>query len=1110
MPDTTDKIPQNLRGDNVRWRLGLDVGTDSVGAVAVELDDLGKEISVPWHLVRIFQEPNEKRQTGLTPKKDARRLARQQRRQLERRLRRVRKVAHLASLLGLDRNHVRADGDKGRELPELRAMAARERVDLPDLLRIFLRMAKRRGYAVGSGREMWFVQQGSSALQKKMAALSEKRQLPFVTLGEFLRERIRDGLPGRLKVRREGITDLVALRKMLEDEFDHIWGVQQGHHPIMRGEHKGRAVKDWFREALFNQRPLKSASTSVGLCPLEKNLPRAPRAQMAAQRFRIEKTLTDLRWGVGAHAEPLADKQREILRHILDSPELLTNEASISFQKLYKILEEEGCPAPEGRTLNLDRASREELRGNTTLKAFSRLGLLERWLVLDDKHQTAVINLLADLGSPKQLDTNDWHQKFLRARAKPNDPHRFRRFASEVIAFVDFLRNCKAHGRLTDMGFEPGRMAYSVKALSRLSDWLRNPAWREAPGSDARVDEDAAVRECYTEALAARESRCELEFPPKTGNDTVDVALAQVHWVIKDAIRSLGSPPAEIIVEFGREVGLGAARRNEWENRSAKNQLDRRKARDKIVANGHTPTSVAIRRYLHWQEQSTHCPYCSQPISLNDALDGHKTHVDHIIPRVLTQVGRKRSELVIAHASCNSLKGDRTPWQAFGGTDKWAIVEERAKEFEKKEQYRKARLLRLRDFEQEALTDSSIAEFVDRQLHQTSWIARVAARWLQSLCPNVFAARGEFTAMMRRSWRLDTVIPEVRFAHGRAVLDTEGNRISRQQFDGLRSSWEGHGRALDVVLEKRLDHRHHVINALVIALCSRRTYVKLVANYKAAIESRDHVLQSRQPRWQVEPPLTNIRATALRMVRECRVSHKPDRFASGKYFQDTAYSEVQQVDRIGNTRGALAVRTLISKLADEKSLEKTRKNIDRIVSSEIRDLVRAAFEQRLAAGDTPKQALSRPVHYPRYGTEIRHTRVIREYVSLDEAEMVQFKSRGGIHTKLLLPNGHACVEVSGTGKWIKSRVLSLHEAARTLARRETDGVRRFFKCDTVIDRKDGTTLVVKQIWPKSGGLLVLVPVYESRPVRNLTWDDGLRKIGGSDLNRLVLTNVIPP
>jgi len=35
------------------------------------------------------------------------------------------------------------------------------------------------------------------------------------------------------------------------------------------------------------------------------------------------------------------------------------------------------------------------------------------------------------------------------------------------------------------------------------------------------------------------------------------------------------------------------------------------------------------------------------------------------------------------------------------------------------------------------------------------------------------------------------------------------------------------------------------------------------------------------------------------MVRECRVSHKPDRFASGKYFQDTAYSEVQQVDRIG-------------------------------------------------------------------------------------------------------------------------------------------------------------------------------------------------------------------
>jgi CRISPR-associated endonuclease Csn1 len=271
----------------LHWRLGLDVGTASVGAVAIELDANGQEVGVPWHLVRIFQEPNEKGTTGLTPKKAGRRQARQQRRQLERRARRVRKLAYLAPLLGLDRVGVHSNGDLGRELPRFRAKAARERVELPDLLRIFLRMTKRRGYAggfrtAGTDKDLGVVQKGSSELLYEMTALAERRQLPYVTLGEFLDERIQRGLPSRLKVGREGVADLFALREMLKDEFEQIWRVQQEHHPVLSGEHQGRPIQDWFREVLFHQRPLKSVSAAVGLCPLEKHLPRAPRAQMAA------------------------------------------------------------------------------------------------------------------------------------------------------------------------------------------------------------------------------------------------------------------------------------------------------------------------------------------------------------------------------------------------------------------------------------------------------------------------------------------------------------------------------------------------------------------------------------------------------------------------------------------------------------------------------------------------------------------------------------------------------------------------------------------------------------------------------------------------------------
>jgi CRISPR-associated endonuclease Csn1 len=810
--------------------------------------------------------------------------------------------------------------------------------------------------------------------------------------------------------------------------------------------------------------------------------------------------------GAGSIATPLSGEQRKVLRDVLNTPDSLTNDGDIQFKKIYKILEQRGHPRPDGRSLNLERASREQLRGNTTLKAFKRMELLEPWSSLEDKHQTAVVNLLADLGSPEQLDRDDWHQGFLRAGAKQREHSDYRHFAPEVIAFVDLLRANPGFGRLSAMNLEGGRMAYSVKALNRLTAWLHDPSWKASPGSDARVDEQAAIRECYPEQFVRRQSKGLLSPPPVTGNDTVDVALRQVHWVVADAIRTLGSPPSEIIVEFGREVGLGAAKRNDWEKISSKNQRLRTQARNEIASHGHTGSNVAIRRYLHWQEQSTHCPYCEKPVTLNDALDGQATHVDHIIPRSLTQVGRKRSEVVLAHAACNVLKGNRTPWQAFGGSDKWAVIEQRAKDFEKKKQYRKARLLQLKDFEQEVLTDASIAEFADRQMHQTAWIARDAAQWLSGLCANVFAARGEFTAMMRRSWHLDTVIPEVRYELGRAVLDTEGKPISKEQFGMLRPHWEGHGRAPDVVIEKRLDHRHHVVDALVIALCSRRTYQKLAANYKAALELESGS-PARPPKWQAEPPLTDIRGTALRMVRECRISHKADRHLSGKLFQDTAYAEV----RIhGQKECALASRTSLASLADEKSPDKTRENIACVASAEVRGLVLAEFERRLAQGETPKQAFSRAIDYPKYGTKIHSVRVVRKDVSLDKAKKTHFASRAGNHSKLLVSDGNACLDVAGTGKTFTVRVVPMHDAVATRQIAAGSTVtRRFFKSDTVIDSKDTNALVVRQIKAVGGGTLILTPVYESRPVRELKAIDGLKTVTGSALQRLVHANVVP-
>jgi len=133
-----------------------------------------------------------------------------------------------------------------------------------------------------------------------------------VTIGQYLLHRMECGLPIKLKIQElDGQTkktkdaesnaprNFYALRKMVEHEFDTIWTVQAQHHAILNDSHEGKLIRDYFHEALFYQRPLKSAADLVAQCSLEPTLPRAPRAQMAFQRFRIEKTLADLRWGVG-------------------------------------------------------------------------------------------------------------------------------------------------------------------------------------------------------------------------------------------------------------------------------------------------------------------------------------------------------------------------------------------------------------------------------------------------------------------------------------------------------------------------------------------------------------------------------------------------------------------------------------------------------------------------------------------------------------------------------------------------------------------------------------------------------------------------------------------
>ena len=1066
----------------MRYRVGLDVGTASLGVAAVTLDGSNNPIDLIWKHVRIFDEPLEKSQAGLKSKKAGRRAARMQRRQIDRRLGRTKRISALISLLGIS---IEPSLDSGRSLLEVRARAAREQVSLSDLIRIFIRIGKRRGYAgefrpKKEGAKLGEVEGGNNDLKIEMKALADAKGLENVTLGEFLYKRWLDGKPTKLKIKElddkaNSDKNLYALRSQLEAEFEQIWQTQSAFYSVFNAQHENKLIKEIFHHAIFYQRPLKAVGGMVGQCGLEPTHARAPRAQLAFQRFRIEKTLGDLRWGAGKRADKLTAVQKAVIRQLCDEKEV------VKFDAIYKALESADCAKPNGKGLNLERLSRDEIPGNKTNHVFNKLDLGEAWHGLDERTQIQVINFLADLGSPEQLDDTVWHTRLAKVDGTP------RQLPEAFVAFINQLKTLEKFDRLSKMGFEGGRASYSIKALNNVTEWLDAPWWPEGWQGEMRPDEEAAIHVCYPHTFNQPITlKQQLEAPPVTGNAVVDGSLRQIRYVVNRMITDLGAPPEQIVVEMAREMSVGVSKRNERESENNKNRTARIKAEEAIRGANATVTPSRVRRFLLYVEQGEgHCPYCSRKINLGDALNGAETEYEHILPKSLTQVGLKRSEIVLAHRSCNQEKGNRTPFQAFGHDgERWQIIQMRAKFFADKKLHRKAKLLLLEDFETEVLTDESIDGFADRQFHQTSWIAKEAAQWLRSVCKTpVSVSRGELTAMLRRKWKLETVIPQARIIEGLPILDTEGQVITVDEFEKYQKIWEGHraedkANHTDRKLDKRIDHRHHLIDAITITLTSRGLFAQMARQYKIDSEA---VTRGHKARLEVtEPPIKNIRELALAAIKECPLSIKPDRYPDGAMFQETAYGVAVKGDE---DKARLTLRTKLADLIDRKkgTAEQARKAILTIVSDTMREIVSNAFEARITSGKTAPDALAEPIYQRLYGkqTQIKKVCCFTNSYADDVAIISHTSKDGREHLKRLVNGGYAYLDTEMLdGRIGRQELVNVQQAMKRRCKVKLENMVRLHKGDTVLDSKDGKKYRIGYF--AAIGRVCLVPIVDPR------------------------------
>ena len=371
----------------------------------------------------------------------------------------------------------------------------------------------------------------------------------------------------------------------------------------------------------------------------------------------------------------------------------------------------------------------------------------------------------------------------------------------------------------TDLG--QGYMAYSREAIEKLLPHLE----RGLPLT-SRDEKPSALSEAgYLRAdQRVPHQRDDLPLVPEDiVNPLVRQALFEVRKVVNAVIREYGKPAA-IHIELAREVKGTSFTRARDSVRMRERERLRDDAAEQIRNWGYKVSHDAIERYRLWKEQGEICLYSGTPISPHQLLGG-QVDVDHILP-YSKSLDNSLANKVVAFRSENERKGQRTPheWLAETEPAKFEAILQRAAKLP----------IDIRNNKRLKLQQPTVEldHFLNRQLTDTAYITSKVLEYVRCLGCDIVASKGQCTYELRHMWGLDGVLRD----------------------DGLE-------------LKNREDHRHHAVDALVIALTNRKRLQEL-----ARVRGTDQ---------QLAPPWDSFRHDAQDLVNTILVSHRVSRRVSG-------------------------------------------------------------------------------------------------------------------------------------------------------------------------------------------------------------------------------------
>ena len=345
------------------------------------------------------------------------------------------------------------------------------------------------------------------------------------------------------------------------------------------------------------------------------------------------------------------------------------------------------------------------------------------------------------------------------------------------------------------------------------------------------------------------ESWDEIKLLDKGGlrNPIVEQITNETLQVVKELWKYYGRPD-EIHIELARDLKNNSEERQKITKQNTANEADRKRivailkelrntnpdslgdierlrlweesgnteARNSFPKFSREPSSSEIEKYKLWGEQNHISPYTGKVIPLSKLFTA-EYQIEHIIPRSRyfdDSFGNK----TICEAWVNSFKDNSTAMQVineYGGRD----LEHQGTKF---------KLFAADDFiqhvkdlfrgkKQKYFLSESIPEgFIERQLNDTRYIGRKLAELLYPVAKDengLIFTSGNITSDLKEKWGLHRIWKE--------ILRPRFERLETISGEKLIDFDSAHNNIRFKKDYKRVDHRHHALDALIIAATSR-------------------------------------------------------------------------------------------------------------------------------------------------------------------------------------------------------------------------------------------------------------------------------------------------